>query len=131
MLDTPTQLTLQTDPCNDVGRHEPGLQRYSRPLWCVCFQREVTVLLICLPRSQVVCRCRQGDVDWAHPCIQLRRSRRRLMHGMLHAKVAKQYEPLEMKALHAFLRTMLNAGEDDLAPELRQCVIGLARAGRI
>ncbi|KAL1753730.1 cytochrome P450 [Schizophyllum commune] len=47
------------------------------------------------------------------------RSRRRLMHGMLHAKVAKQYEPLEMKALHAFLRTMLNAGEDDLAPELR------------
>ncbi|KAI5889744.1 cytochrome P450 [Schizophyllum commune H4-8] len=47
------------------------------------------------------------------------RSRRRLMHGMLHEKVAKQYEPLEMKALHAFLRTMLNAGEDDLAPELR------------
>lgn len=53
------------------------------------------------------------------------------MHGMLHAKVAKQYEPLEMKALHAFLRTMLNAGEDDLAPELRQCVISLTQIGRV
>ncbi|KAL1748612.1 cytochrome P450 [Schizophyllum fasciatum] len=48
-----------------------------------------------------------------------RRARRRLMHGMLHARAAKQYRPLEVKSVHAFLREMLNSGEDSLAPELR------------
>ena len=33
------------------------------------------------------------------------------------------YQPLEIKGAHAFLRAMLNAGEDDLEAELRQYVL--------
>ena len=34
-----------------------------------------------------------------------------------------KYQPLEIKGTHAFLRAMLNAGEDDLEAELRQYVL--------
>ncbi|KAL1718352.1 cytochrome P450 [Schizophyllum commune] len=47
------------------------------------------------------------------------RARRRLLHGALHATVSVNYQPLEIKGAHAFLRAMLNAGEDDLEAELR------------
>ncbi|KAI5888148.1 cytochrome P450 [Schizophyllum commune H4-8] len=47
------------------------------------------------------------------------RARRRLLHGFLHATASVDYQPLELKGAHAFLRAMLNAGEDDLEAELR------------
>ncbi|KAL1672543.1 cytochrome P450 [Schizophyllum commune] len=47
------------------------------------------------------------------------RTRRRLLHGALHASASVKYQPLEIKGAHAFLRAMLNAGEDDLEAEPR------------
>uniref|UniRef100_D8QER6 Cytochrome P450 n=1 Tax=Schizophyllum commune (strain H4-8 / FGSC 9210) TaxID=578458 RepID=D8QER6_SCHCM len=47
------------------------------------------------------------------------RARRRLIHGALHETAIKRFRPIELQATHAFLRAMLNAGEDGLEPELR------------
>ncbi|KAL1742443.1 cytochrome P450 [Schizophyllum fasciatum] len=47
------------------------------------------------------------------------RARRRLAHEALHAKASLAYHPLSLESTHAFLRAMLDAGEDDLEAELR------------
>ncbi|KAL1758476.1 cytochrome P450 [Schizophyllum commune] len=48
-----------------------------------------------------------------------RRDRHRLMHGAMHPTAVGKYHTQELKATHAFLRAMLNAGEDDIEKELR------------
>ncbi|KAL1751148.1 cytochrome P450 [Schizophyllum commune] len=47
------------------------------------------------------------------------RARRRLIHGALHETAIKRFRPIELQATHAFLRAMLDAGEDGLESELR------------
>ncbi|TRM58959.1 cytochrome P450 [Schizophyllum amplum] len=52
------------------------------------------------------------------------RARRRLIHEAMRPTAATFFRPSELRATHAFLRTMLEAGENDLETEL-QCMAGM------
>ncbi|KAL1751253.1 cytochrome P450 [Schizophyllum commune] len=58
------------------------------------------------------------------------RARRRLVHGALGPTAVANYQPLELKMSHSFLRAMRTASENDLEAELRlwaaQLTLGIA-----
>ncbi|TRM58958.1 cytochrome P450 [Schizophyllum amplum] len=47
------------------------------------------------------------------------RARRRLTHGLLHESASARFRPIELRAAHTFIRTMLSAGAGDLESEVR------------